>query len=256
VSYDRAQDAYYVSNVNGSVGVKDGNGFISRITGDGRVDSLHFIQGGRNGVELNGPMGSRIRGDTLWVLDIDALRAFDTGSGAPLATVDLTPLHPLLPNDLTFGPDGDIYITDTGANRIDWVTRDGRVTVALEDSLLNAPDGIAWDPRGERLLLAPIGGRTVQAWQLGDREPADLAAGPGKFDGLEVEADGQVLLTSWNDSSVSELRGTRLVRRIGPLGAPPADIALDAARARVGVVFLTANRFELWTLPGDPRESG
>lgn len=264
VSYDPAHGVYYVSNVNGSVGVKDGNGFISRITADGQMDSLHFIQGGRDGVELNGPMGSRIRGDTLWVLDIDALRAFDTRTGAPLATVDLTPVHPLLPNDLTFGPDDDIYITDTGLHvnpdgtsrqtdpgRICWVTPDRRVTVALEDSLLNAPDGIAWDPRGERLLLAPIGGRTLQAWQLGDREPMDLAAGPGKFDGLEVEADGRVLLTSWNDSSVSELRGRRLVRRIGPLGAPPADIALDAARRRVGVAFLTANRFELWTLPND-----
>jgi sugar lactone lactonase YvrE len=264
VSYDSAHDAYYVSNVNGSVGLKDGNGFISRITADGQLDSLHFIQGGRNGVELSGPMGSRIRGDTLWVLDIDALRAFDTRTGAALATVDLTPVHPLLPNDLTFGPDDDIYITDTGLHvnpdgtsgqtdrgRIDWVTRDRRVTVALEDSSLNAPDGIAWDPRGERLLLAPIGGRTIQAWQLGDREPMDLAAGPGKFDGLEVEADGRVLLTSWNDFSVLELRGRRLVRRIGPLDAPPADIALDAARGRLGVAFLTANRFELWTLPND-----
>jgi sugar lactone lactonase YvrE len=266
VSYDSAHDAYYVSNVNGSVGVKDGNGFITRITADGRVNALHFIQGGRNGVELNGPMGSRIRDDTLWVLDIDALRAFDAGTGAPLATVDLRPLQPLLPNDLTFGPDGDIYITDTGlhvspdgtseqtsTDRIYWVTRDRRVTVVLEDSLLNAPDGIAWDPRGERLLLAPIGGLTIQAWQPGHREPMDLAAGPGAFDGLEVEADGRVLLTSWNDSSVLELRGRHLVRRIGPLGAPPADISLDARRSRLGVAFLTANRFELWTLPNDTR---
>ena len=264
VSYDSAHDAYYVSNVNGSVGVKDGNGFITRISADGRVNALHFIQGGRNGVELNGPMGSRIRDDTLWVLDIDALRAFDAGTGVPLATVDLRPLQPLLPNDLTFGPDGDIYITDTGlqvnpdgtseltsTDRIYWVTRDRHVTVVLEDSLLNAPDGIAWDPRGERLLLAPIGGRTVQAWQPGSREPMDLAAGPGMFDGLEVEADGRVLLTSWNDSSVLELQGRHLVRRIGPLGAPPADISLDARRHRLGIAFLTANRFELWTLPDD-----
>ena len=122
VSYDPAHDAYYVSNVNGSVGVKDGNGFITRISADGRVSALHFIQGGRNGVELNGRMGSRIRDDTLWVLDIDALRAFSAGTGAPLATVDLRPLHPLLPNDLTFGPDGDIYITNTGLQVI-WTVR-------------------------------------------------------------------------------------------------------------------------------------
>jgi len=59
-----------------------GNGFITRITADGVVDSLHFIQGGRNGVTLNAPMGSRIQGDTLWVLDVDVLRGFDARTGA------------------------------------------------------------------------------------------------------------------------------------------------------------------------------
>jgi sugar lactone lactonase YvrE len=268
VSYDAAHEVYLVSNVNGSVGVKDGNGFISRIRSDGRMDSLHFIQGGRNGVVLNGPMGSRIRGDTLWVLDIDALRAFDTRSGAPITSVDLTPVHPLLPNDLTFAPDGDIYITDTGRRvnpdgtaqdtrsyRIYRVTPDRRVTVALESPALDAPDGIAWNAAGRDLVLAPIGGQAMQTWRAGAPAPVNLAPGPGKFDGLEVEADGRILLTSWNDSSVSELRGNQLVRRIGPLGAPPADVSLDRRHGRVGVVFLTANRFELWTLPPNTKGS-
>lgn len=94
VSYDSTHDVYLVSNINGTPQVKDGNGFISRIRSDGKMDSLHFIQGGRNGVVLNGPMGSRIRGDTLWVVDIDALRAFDTGSGRPITSIDLTSVHP------------------------------------------------------------------------------------------------------------------------------------------------------------------
>src|SRR5678816_1366397 len=68
--FDPAHDVYFVSNVNGDPGVRDGNGFITRIAADGVVDSLHFIQGGRNGVLLSAPMGSRIQGDTLWVLDI------------------------------------------------------------------------------------------------------------------------------------------------------------------------------------------
>ena len=47
VVFDPKRDAYFVSNINGDPGVKDGNGFITRITADGVVDSLHFIQGGR-----------------------------------------------------------------------------------------------------------------------------------------------------------------------------------------------------------------
>ena len=83
LSFDPAQNVYFVSNINGSPGVKDGNGFISRITADGVMDSLHFIQGGRNGVQLDAPMGSRVQGDTLWVLDVDKLRGFNTHTGAP-----------------------------------------------------------------------------------------------------------------------------------------------------------------------------
>lgn len=269
VSYDPAHDVYLVSNVNGAVGVKDGNGFITRIRSNGQLDSLHFIQGGRNGVELNGPMGSRIRGDTLWVLDIDALRAFDTRTGAPITSVDLTPVRPLFTNDLTFGPDGEIYITDSGLRvspngttqdthvyRIYRVTRDRRVSVALASPALDQPDGIAWDSRDHDLVLAPIGGSAIQTWRPGAQAPVNVAPGPGKFDGLEIEAGGRILFTSWADSSVSELRGKRIERLIGPLDAPPADISADSQHERVGVAFLTANRFELWTLPQPIRRSG
>jgi sugar lactone lactonase YvrE len=261
VSYDRTHDVYFVSNVNGTPGVKDSNGFISRIGSNGRMDSLHFIQGGRNGVVLSGPMGSRIRGDTLWVIDIDALRAFDTRSGNPITTVDLAPVHPLFTNDISFGPNGDIYITDTGVqtkpggtsehtgpDRIYRVTRDGQVTVALETAALDQPDGIAWDSQKQRFVLAPIGGQAIQTWKPGQRAPVNLPPGPGRFDGLEVERDGRAFVTSWADSSVLELRGTRLNRSIGPLDAPPADISLDQRNGRIAVVFLTANRFELWEL--------
>ncbi len=159
LSYDAAQDCYFVSNINGNAGVKDNNGFISRIRGrDGQVDNLHFIQGGRGGVTLNGPMGSRVKGDTLWVLDIDVLRAFDARTGAPLATVDFAPLHALFLNDVALGSDDDFYITDTGVkvgadgksqhtgpDRIYHVGRDRKPVVALETAALTLPDGIDWD---------------------------------------------------------------------------------------------------------------
>ena len=100
LSFDPAQSVYFVSNINGSPAVKDGNGFISRITADGVMDSLHFIQGGRNGVQLDAPMGSRVQGDTLWVLDVDKLRGFNTHTRRAYHHRRSPPLKALFLNDL------------------------------------------------------------------------------------------------------------------------------------------------------------
>jgi hypothetical protein len=266
LSFDAAHNVYLISNTTTHLGLKHGGGFIARISADGKLDSLHFIQDGRGGVTLNAPMGSRVRGDTLWVLDVDALRAFDTRTGAPLTTIDLSALHPLLLNDLAIGPNGDFYITDTGVHvgedgtithtgpdRIYHVPRTGPPTVALESSALTSPDGIDWDPRGRRYVLAPIGGTIVQTWRPGDKTPTNAAPGKGRFDGIEIEKDGSILITSWADSTVLALEGKRLVPQITTT-VPPADISLDAAHHRIGIVSLVANRFELWTWPaGEPR---
>ncbi len=152
LSFDASQNVYFVSNINGSAGVKDGNGFISRITADGTMDSLHFIQGGRDGVELDSPMGSRVQGDTLWVVDVDKLRGFDTKSGKPYITVDLSPLKALFLNDLAIDSTGEFYITDTGVlvaangmdshpgpDRILHVAHDRSISVAALDRTVLEP---------------------------------------------------------------------------------------------------------------------
>ena len=262
LSFDGSQNVYFVSNVNGLPGVKDGNGFISRISADGVMDSLHFIQGGRDGVQLDAPMGSRVQGDTLWVLDVDKLRGFDTKSGKPYVTVDLSPLKALFLNDLAIDSTGEFYITDTGVliaangmdshpgpDRILHVAHDRSISVAASTALLSSPDGIAWDQRAKRFILAPFAGPSVQEWRIGDAGPKDIAQGKGMFDGAEVEHDGTILITSWNDSSISTLEGQKLVPRISKLGYQPADVSMDAGRSRVGIVSLVANKFELWEWP-------
>ena len=260
LSFDPTRNVYFISNINGDPGIKDGNGFITRVTADGVVDSLHFIQGGRNGVSLNAPMGSRVQGDTLWVLDVDVLRGFNAVTGAPLKAIDLAPQGAGFLNDLTAGPDGDFYITDTGVrpvsgnlqhvapDRIYHVDRARRVTIALETPALSMPDGIGWDPAGSRAVLAPFGGKAVQEWHPGDKAPKDVAQGLSKFDGVEVEPDNRILITVWNDSSVSTLEGNKLVKRLR-LSMPPADASVDVSRGRVGVVSVAVDRFELWPWP-------
>jgi hypothetical protein len=257
--FDPRHDVYFISNVNGTPGVKDGNGFISRVRADGTLDSLHFIQGGRGGVTLNGPMGSRIRGDTLWVLDVDQIRAFDPGSGKPLGAIDLGPAGAKFLNDLALAPDGGFYVTDmqlsaaggqlkpAGTPRLYHVDRSHKVSVAIESKALAAPDGIDWDPRAARYIIAPFSNDSIMEWHPGDKAPRRIAPSKGRSDGVEVERDGTILITVWNDSTVSTLEGRRLVPRVGPLRMTPADVSMDARRHRVGVVSMEANRFELWT---------
>lgn len=248
LSYAASADAFFISNLNGGPGAKNGTGFITRIrASDGTVDSLHFIQNGRNGVTLNSPMGSRVKGDTLWVLDVDVVRGFSVRTGAPLASIDVSSFQPAFLNDLTMGPDDDFYVTDTKANRIIHIDRHRKATVVDSTAKLALPDGIAWEASKKDLVLAPFGGNAVQRWRPGDAEPADVAPGKSKFDGIEIERDGTIYITSWNDSSVSVLQGSTLVQKIGGL-APPADVSYDSKRHRVGVVSMITNRFELWSL--------
>ncbi len=81
---------------------------------DGRMQRLRFIAGGTGGVVLHAPKGMAITGDTLWVTDLDAVRGFHRRTGRGSASIDLQPLGALFLNDITVGPDGALYVTDTG----------------------------------------------------------------------------------------------------------------------------------------------
>ena len=48
-----------------------------------------LVEGGKNEVRLNAPKGMALRGDTLFVADIDMLRMFNRRTGAPIGAVSL-----------------------------------------------------------------------------------------------------------------------------------------------------------------------
>jgi sugar lactone lactonase YvrE len=259
VKYDADQDVYFVSNINGNPSAKDNNGFISRVRGDGSaVDSMMFIAGGRGGVRLNGPKGMAIVGDTLVVADIDAVRMFNRKTGAPVASVDFAPLRANFLNDVAVGGDGALYITDTGIrfspngqmshpgpDRVFKLTR-RTPSVAIADSALSGPNGIAWDSAGARFVIAAFNGKALLTWKPGGR-PTSLAEGPGQFDGVEVLQDGRVIASSWADSSVHVARNGSMTKLASGLPSP-ADIGVNARGGIVAVPLFMENRVEFWSL--------
>ena len=255
VLWDAEQQVWFVSNINGSPVAKDGNGFISRLMADGMVDSLNFVLGGRGGVTLHAPKGMALVGDTLWVTDIDAIRGFNRKTGALVASVELGEQARFL-NDAVTGPDGTVYITDTGVgmdaqgnfihpgpDRI-FALKGRTATVAAEGDWLERPNGIAWDGANNRYLLVPFGGNALMGWAPGAAKGDSLAAGPGMQDGVEI-LNGQTLVTSWADSSVFVMEPAGPRKLITGVNSP-ADIGVDQVRGLVAIPLFLENRVEFW----------
>src|SRR2546423_9535574 len=197
VRYDPDQDVYFVTNWGpGEANALDNNGFISRVTPDGKIDQPRFIAGSKGGVVLHAPRGMFITGDTLWVADEDAVRGFNRHTGAALVTANFSAYKLGFLNDVAAGP-GAEYVTDTGTNTI-YRIANGRVTVVLQDNALGGPNGITWDAANHRFIVVPYGGDSViRAWTPGNKTLSVLGKSTSnKFDGVEVLSGGRVLVSS------------------------------------------------------------
>src|SRR2546427_7902380 len=193
---DSAQDIYFVSNINGGPLTKDNNGFISRLRPDGAIEVVKFIEGGGGGVALNAPKGLAVLGDTLWVADIDRLRAFNSRTGAAIDSVRLDSLGAVFLNDIAIAPNGAIYVTDTGIrfddvgnvlhpgpDRVFRVGPDPKVTVAVRGDTLGWPNGITLDAVGRRFIIVQYGGEAVVPGEPGASAPTLITPSAGRVAG-------------------------------------------------------------------------
>ena len=256
VYYDSVLDVYFVSNINGNELAKDDNGFISRMRPNGAVDSLMFIAGGRDGVTLHSPHGIAIVADTLWVADLDAVRAFDKNTGKPIATVDFSKMKAEFLNNVAAGPDGSIYITDTGPNGASSATRGNRIykidpahkpSVAVHSDSLGSPNGITWDERGKRFIVVQWGGKRILGWRPGEKEPRTIGFGASQSDGVELLADGRLIITSQAEHALIVRRNdeTLTVRGFDA----PADFAVDTRRHRLAIPLTDSGVVQFWDIP-------
>lgn len=162
----------------------------------------------------------------------------------------------LFPNDLAFGPDGKLYLTDSGirfedfapggAIRPDYLEApiDGRVyvidaerqNISCLDNGIRFTNGIAFDAGGDLYVNETITGNVFRYRRLdggyGSRElfgnvnsddPVDGLKGP---DGMKFGADGRLYVTVFNQGDVTVLEPDGSVaRRIRLEGSLPTNLA-------------------------------
>jgi len=132
IVYDPTSATYFVSNTNGDGMAKDGNGYISQITLDGKVKKAQWATG------LNGPKGLAIKDNSLWVSDIDELVEIELKSGKVLKKLKIDGAKFL--NDIATTPEF-LFVTDTLANQI--YKYDGKKVLPLSTKVnFDSPNGL------------------------------------------------------------------------------------------------------------------
>jgi hypothetical protein len=244
---------WLVSNVNGAPTAKDGNGYIARVAPDGSMQR-RWIAGGRDGVTLHAPKGMAIANGVLWVADIDVVRKFDLGSGAPLGEVAV-PGSTFL-NDVSVAPDGAVYVSDSGfdpsfgpsgTDAIWRIAPDGALAALVRGTDLGQPNGIVATASG----VYVVNWRDGAFFQIDYRGVrTDLGKAPtAQLDGLvRVAASGggapAWIATSWAGSCVYRFDVTGGVTKLPPTLAQPADCGFDAERGVLVVPLFGEHRLE------------
>ncbi|NUO64371.1 MAG: hypothetical protein HOQ12_10810 [Gemmatimonadaceae bacterium] len=260
--YDSTQDAWFVSAMLGPGSAHDGKGYILRLEGNSVGTARIFAQSGHGGVQLDAPKGIAFQGDTLWTTDIDVVRGFDLRTGAPVGTIDFRPFGAVLLNDLAVGPDGTIYVTDTGiemteigvlhpgGDKIFAVAPGRKVSVLSAGDQLKRPNGVVWDPASKQWFVVGFEPFDSPLYTVsrGDTAPRVVAHGKGRFDGLQSLGDGRFLVTGWSDSALMVIGKDEKVRVVRDLTASAA-FGIDRGRHLVGIPEGTMGRVSFWELP-------
>jgi hypothetical protein len=229
VGCDAAERVLYVSQFGGKElkpAEKDALGYVSKVSLDGKViEQRAFAE------VMNKPKGIWIAGSRLWVTDIDGVWVFDTKSkrGRKLALPGIQ-----FANDPAVR--GNVlYVSDNRSDQLfriepaGFLSEKPRIVTRLAKQDIN-PNGLYPGRDGSLLMvgfLAPDKPRGIHAIARGrDGALRTLAPPTGRLDGLYQMRDGSLLLTDWNNGSLSHWSAEGGMRVLAKGFQGPADFCV------------------------------
>lgn len=210
---DKERKLLYVSNINGKPNEKDGNGFISRLTMDGKVMQLKWCQG------LNAPKGMGLSNGNLYVADIDEVVCIDPETGKILRKIPAKNAKFL--NDVGVAEDSSVYITDMTGNRI-YKLKNDQMEVWLETENLDKPNGIL--VQKGRVLIGTR--NNILNIDMDTKEIKVHIYDTGGIDGLVDAGDHSFITTDWQGMTqkVNLLEGMETLIDTRPDSINAADL--------------------------------
>lgn len=226
----KAENLIYVSNVNGNAPDKDGNGYISKVSLDGKMLVQKWVTG------LDAPKGLALVGDKLYVADIDKLVEIDTKTGAIVTRFEAKDAKFL--NDVAADKSGAVYVSDMVTDTI-WRLADQKLEVWLKDAALINPNGLLVE--GDKLIVASWGVMTdgfatkvpghLLEVSISDKKISNLGNGKavGNLDGIEALDKDSFIVTDWMAGLLFKIGRDGEAKVLLPLAPGSADLGYIAS---------------------------
>ncbi len=273
----------------GPVTLPDGSMYVTEMSDATLNVSKLNTKGERTVIKKTGgrPNGLAIDGDgQIWIAEAGqrALVCIDT-NGREVKRLEGDDQHGqfFFPNDLAFGPNGNLFMTDSGMALADFLDGqnfvegymdlfwDGRVyeinpktmkIVRLIDSKILFTNGIAFDRSNQLYANASFTGEIYCYEVFGSKEPKrelfgnvlqpDNQTGFKGPDGMKFGLDGRLYCTVYGQQNVTVLDSTgKVAERLALEGTCPTNLAFARSGKRILVTEVSKGQVEILNVPCD-----
>ena len=244
VIYDKKRDILYVSNINEDGFKHLGNGFISKVSTDGKVVDMKWVLG------LDAPKGLTISNDKLYATDINSLIEIDIETGKILNRyVAPAAIHL---NDVAADDKGQIYAADTLTDSIYRLNGIGLFALWLNDKALEAPNGLHVD--GNNMIIGSWGFPTdgfnteiaghLKIVSLIDKSIQSLgnAKPVGNLDGVEADGNGAYYVTDWINGKLLHIKPNGDSTLLLNLSSGAADLEVILEKKLIIIPLMKDNK--------------
>jgi hypothetical protein len=245
MEYYAAEDVYLVANINGSPFDKDDNGFISKVSPDGQVIALKWLDGEAANVALNAPKGMTILNNRLYIADIDRIRVFSLPDGKQLQDI-MVPGSTFM-NGLSVAGDNTLYATDSGmapgfkpsgTDAVYRISTNGKIE-ALQKGALGHPNGIIANDKGS--VMVTLGSGQAYFMAPDGHIDARMTLPFNRLDGLLKMDDGRFITSSWAAKGIFAINPDYTLTQLADGLESPADLGYDDKRNRLLIPLFLKN---------------
>ena len=195
VLFDSKNNVLYIANINGKSDGKDGNGFISQLTTEGKIKKLEWVTG------LDAPKGMGLVKNSLYVADLTRVVVIDITTGKITQSIEIEGAQFL--NDVTTDEQGNVYVSDSSTGKLHKISN-GKAEVFLEGKDFTRPNGLLALKDGLYIVDFGTGSFYKLTWDKQLTKVGDVVQGA---DGIVMVDQDTFIVSSWHGEIYTITKG-------------------------------------------------